>query len=74
VVSADLLPGRPYRTTPYLYSDADIAALMAVAATLDTPHQAATYETLIGLLAVSGIRSARRSASTAPTSTLRRDC
>lgn len=45
--------GRP---TPYLYSEADIAALMAAARGARWPLSAATYETLIGLLAVSGLR------------------
>jgi integrase/recombinase XerD len=54
---ADLLPAGHYRPpTPYLYSDADIAALMAAARTLTPPLRAATFETLIGLLAVTGMR------------------
>jgi integrase/recombinase XerD len=56
VPSADLLPGRAARITPYLYSDADIAALMAAARTFANPLKAATFETLIGLLAVTGLR------------------
>ena len=64
-----LLPDRCRRVAPYLYSDADIAALLAAARALPSPQRAATYETLIGLLAVTGMRSARRSASTATTST-----
>lgn len=56
LVPTDLLPDRGHRATPYLYSDADIVALMAAAATLRTPHRAATYETLLGLLAVTGLR------------------
>jgi len=43
------------RAVPYLYSGADIAALMLAAHNL-SPLQAATYETLIGLLAVTGMR------------------
>ena len=52
----DLLPGRNRRATPYLYSEADIAALITAAETLRTPHRVATYQTLIGLLAVTGMR------------------
>jgi integrase len=52
----DLLPGRSRRATPYLYSQADIAALMTAAMTLRTPHRAATYRTLIALLSVTGMR------------------
>jgi integrase len=39
-----------------LYSDADIAALIAAAASSRTPLRRATFATLIGLLAVTGIR------------------
>jgi integrase/recombinase XerD len=56
VPAADLLPDRPHRAVPYLYSDEQIAALMAATASLRTPHRAATYHTLIGLLAVTGMR------------------
>ena len=52
----DLLPGRNRRATPYLYSEADIAALITATGTLRTSHQAATYRTLIALLAVTGVR------------------
>ncbi len=52
----DLLPAVYSRITPYLYSDADVAALMAAARSLSPALRAATYETLIGLLAVSGLR------------------
>jgi len=51
-----LLPPGYCRATPYLYSDADIAGLMAAARALISPLRAATYETLIGLLAVTGLR------------------
>ncbi len=51
-----LIPCPKHRAVPYLYSDADIAALMTAAAALPTPLRAATYETLIGLLAVTGLR------------------
>lgn len=56
VPPTDLLPWRPRRATPYLYSDADVGALIATAAALRTPHRVATYRTLIGLLAVTGMR------------------
>lgn len=56
VPAADLLPWRRCRATPYLYSDEEIAALIAAARTLHTPHRVATYQTLIGLLAVTGMR------------------
>jgi integrase len=56
VPPAILLPRRACRATPYLYSERDVAALIAAAATLGTPHRTATYRTLIGLLAVTGMR------------------
>ena len=56
VPPADLLPIRSRRATPYLYSDDDIAALVAAVTTLRFPLRAATYQTLIGLLAVTGLR------------------
>jgi integrase/recombinase XerD len=56
VPSADWLPTARRRATPYLYSDADLAALTAAAGAVRTPLRAATYQTLIGLLAVTGMR------------------
>jgi len=40
-----------------LYSDTDLAALMAAARSLIPPLRAATYETFIGLLSVTGLFS-----------------
>jgi integrase len=57
IPSPDLLPYRCRRVHPYLYSEADIAALMAAARALRSPLRAATYETLIGLIATTGMRS-----------------
>jgi integrase len=51
-----LLPGSPHRAVPYLYSDADIAALIAQTRRLRTPLRAATIATVIGLLTVTGMR------------------
>ncbi len=56
VPASDLLPERRRRAVPYLYSDAEIAALIDAAGTLPTPHRVATFRTLIGLLAVTGMR------------------
>jgi len=56
VPPAGLLSAVCTRTTPYLYSRADITALLAAAAALSPPLRAATYQTLIGLLAVTGTR------------------
>jgi integrase len=53
---AGLLPGRSRRAEPYLYSPAQIAALMTAAGAITAPLKAATYQTLIGLLTVTGMR------------------
>jgi integrase/recombinase XerD len=55
-ISQDLLPQRPRRAVPYLYSDAEIRALMGASCVIPTPHRAATMRALIGLLAVTGMR------------------
>jgi len=56
IPAEDLLPARYSRRTPYLYSEAEITALMAAARVLSPPLRAATYTTLIGLLTVTGLR------------------
>ncbi len=54
---ADLLGAPGYQPAPpYLYSDADVAALLAAARRLTPPLWAATSETLLGLLATTGMR------------------
>jgi integrase len=45
------------RTQPYLYSPAEITALVKAARTLTHPLRAATFEAFIGLMAVTGIRT-----------------
>ncbi len=50
-----LLP-RGRRREPFIYTPGDIAALMAAARRLRSPLRALTMETLIGLLAVIGLR------------------
>jgi integrase len=52
----DLLADRSRRATPYLYTNTEIAALIGAADGLRFPLRAATYQTLIGLLAVTGMR------------------
>jgi integrase/recombinase XerD len=56
VPSPDLLHWQECRATPYIYSDDQVAALMAAARKLEPDLRAATYETLIGLLVVTGAR------------------
>lgn len=56
VPADDLLPARGRRATPYLYKPYEIAALMQATGHLRGPHVQATYRTLIGLLAATGMR------------------
>lgn len=56
VPSKDLLPATRPRIAPYIYTDAEITALMAAARGLRPPLRAARHVTLIGLLAVTGMR------------------
>jgi integrase len=56
VPSADLIPYRKPRHTPYLYRDTDVRALMQACTKLRGPLAPATYATLVGLLAVTGMR------------------
>jgi integrase/recombinase XerD len=53
---SNLFPARAHRAVPYLYSDAEIDALITAASGLRYPLGVATYRTLIGLLAVTGMR------------------
>ena len=46
----------PCRATPYLYSEAEIRSLIQAAGALRPGPRAATYQSLISLLAISGIR------------------
>lgn len=57
VPSTQLLPDPRSRATPFIYSPSDIAALMAAAVdSTSVPSAAPAYRTLIGLLAVTGMR------------------
>jgi integrase len=56
VPPADMLPHHYRRVAPYLYSPGEVATLMTVAGQLTPPLRAATWQTLIGLLAVTGMR------------------
>lgn len=56
VPAPDLLPRRRRRRAPYLCSEEQVDALIAAARTSKTAHRVATYQTLIGLLAVTGMR------------------
>jgi integrase/recombinase XerD len=57
VPPAGLIPIRRQWRPPFIYSEADVAALMDQARrSIPQPLRAATYETLIGLLASTGLR------------------
>jgi integrase/recombinase XerD len=56
IPARDLLSARQQRVAPYIYSEAEIEALMAAARALSPPLRAATVQTLIGLLASTGLR------------------
>jgi integrase/recombinase XerD len=52
----DLLPASLQRIAPYIYSPAEIEALISAAGRLSPPVRAATIGTVIGLLAATGMR------------------
>jgi integrase len=52
----DLLPAPATRNTPYLYCDREIRELMAVAGSLKPTLRGASYRTVIGVMACTGIR------------------
>jgi integrase/recombinase XerD len=56
VPPADLLPRHYVRPTPYLFSDDEVVALMRAAGRMRHGPAALTYQTLIGLLTVTGMR------------------
>ena len=60
IPAAGILPYRPQRAAPYLYSDTEIEQLLQAAAQLPSPTglRAHTYVAAFGLLAVTGLRVA----------------
>lgn len=56
VPPAGLLPAQGERLVAFVYSSEEITAVMAAASEIRTPLVAATYRTLIGLLATTGLR------------------
>jgi integrase/recombinase XerD len=61
VPPVDLLPYRARRLDPHIYTDAELAALLAEAHRLPNPLTSATYTTLLGLLAASRTSTGLRS-------------
>lgn len=56
VIPTNLVPYRPVRATPFLYSEEQVLAMMAAARTLSSPVRQATFATIIGLLWATGMR------------------
>jgi integrase/recombinase XerD len=56
IPSKDLLPAHRPRVAPYIYSPAEIAALLNAAGSLTPPLRAASFRTVIGLIATTGLR------------------
>ncbi len=56
VPPVDLLPWQRCRATPYLYSEDELAALISAASSLRKGYRVLTFQTLIGLLAATGMR------------------
>jgi integrase/recombinase XerD len=56
VPPTDVLVWKSHRANPFIYADDEITALIAAAATLSSPLRVVTYQTLIGLLATTGMR------------------
>jgi integrase len=52
-----LLPRPSHRAVPYIYSDDDVARVREAAGRLRPEHRADTYQTLIALVAVTGMRA-----------------
>jgi integrase len=74
VPSLDHLPAcEGVRATPYVYTAADITALLSATETLRAPLRVATYRTLLGLLAVTGLRVGEAIALDDPDFDRRRD-
>ncbi|GAA3247490.1 hypothetical protein GCM10010532_092600 [Dactylosporangium siamense] len=69
-----LVPHRQRWRPPFLYSDADITALLTASDAIQPPFRAATYRTCSVCWPPPACASARRSASTATTSTGRKAC
>lgn len=57
VPSPRLLPARPTRPAPFLYSDEQLGALLAAADELRPQFRAVTFRTLLSLQAATGIRT-----------------
>jgi len=57
VPPARLLPARPTRSAPYIYTESEVAALIDAASQLRPAIWAATFAALVALMAATGIRT-----------------
>jgi integrase len=55
-VPPNMLAAPQRRSTPYIYSERELALLIEATGVFRTRHRTATYRTLIGLLSVTGMR------------------
>lgn len=56
VVPTSLVPHRPSRATPFLYTEDQVRALMAAAASFRSPIRQASFQGIVGLLWATGMR------------------
>lgn len=56
VVPTSLVPHRPTRATPFLYTEEQVSALMTAASSFRSPIRQATFEAIVGLLWATGVR------------------
>ncbi|MGH9045744.1 MAG: tyrosine-type recombinase/integrase, partial [Acidimicrobiales bacterium] len=56
MVPTSLFPHRPTRATPFLYTEDQVKALMTAAGSLPSPIRQASFEAIVGLLWVTGMR------------------
>ena len=56
VVPTSLVPHRPTRATPFLYTEDQVKTLMAAAGSFRSPIRRATFETIVALLWATGMR------------------
>lgn len=56
VIPTNVVPHRPSRATPFLYSEAQVLAMMTAARSIPSPVRQASFETIIGLLWATGMR------------------
>jgi integrase len=56
VVPTEIVPSRPSRATPFLYTDEQVKTLMQAARGLPSPIRQASFQTIVGLLWATGMR------------------